>query len=192
MKLGSARSQVPTAWRLVDIKVDPKRASFTYRLNRRKLATTRRREGRYLLRTNLTDSDPGKLWELYLTLVKIEEAFKNLKSDLALRPIFHQREDRIEAHIFIAFLAYCLQVTLDRRLHALAPGITPRSIFEKFAAVQMIDVTIPTTDSRTLTLTRYTEPEPELKMLLEKLKLVLPQQSPPKITAAQVSPPTLL
>jgi hypothetical protein len=192
MKLGSARSQVPTAWRIVDIKVDPKRASLTYQLNRRKLATTRRREGRYLLRTNLTDSDPAKLWELYLTLVKIEEVFKNLKSDLALRPIFHQREDRIEAHIFIAFLAYCLQVTLDRRLHALAPGLTPRSIFEKFAAVQMIDVTIPTTDSRTLTLTRYTEPEPELKMLLEKLKLVLPQQSPPKITAAQVPPPTLL
>jgi len=192
MKLGSARSQVPTAWRLIDIKVDPKRASFTYQLNRRKLATTRRREGRYLLRTNLTDSDPAKLWELYLTLVKIEEAFKNLKSDLALRPIFHQREDRIEAHIFIAFLAYCLQVTLDRRLRALAPGLTPRSIFEKFAAAQMIDVTIPTTDSRTLTLTRYTEPEPELKMLLEKLKLVLPQQSPPKITAAQVPPPTLL
>jgi transposase len=192
MKLGSARSQVPTAWRLVDIKVDRKRASFTYQLNRRKLATTRRREGRYLLRTNLTDSDPAKLWELYLTLVKIEEAFKNLKSDLALRPIFHQREDRIEAHIFIAFMAYCLQVTLDRRLHALAPGLTPRSIFEKFAAVQMIDVTIPTTDSRTLTLTRYTEPEPELKMLLEKLKLVLPQQSPPKITAAQVPPPTFL
>jgi hypothetical protein len=192
MKLGSARSQVPTAWRLVDIKVDRKRASFTYQLNRRKLATTRRREGRYLLRTNLTDSDPAKLWELYLTLVKIEEAFKNLKSDLALRPIFHQRADRIEAHIFIAFMAYCLQVTLDRRLHALAPGLTPRSIFEKFAAVQMIDVTIPTTDSRTLTLTRYTEPEPELKMLLEKLKLVLPQQSPPKITAAQVPPPTLL
>jgi transposase len=192
MKLGSARSQTPTAWRLVDIKVDPKRASFTYRLNRQKLATTRRREGRYLLRTNLADSDPAKLWQLYLILVKIEEAFKNLKSDLALRPIFHQREDRIEAHIFIAFMAYCLQVTLDRRLHALAPGLTPRSIFEKFAAVQMIDVTIPTTDGRILTLTRYTEPEPELKMLLEKLKLVLPQQSPPKITATQVPPPDLL
>jgi len=101
MKLGSARSQVPTAWRLVDIKVDRKRAGFTYQLNRRKLATTRRREGRYLLRTNLTDSNPAKLWELYLTLVKIEEAFKNLKSDLALRPIFHQRGDRIEAHILV-------------------------------------------------------------------------------------------
>ena len=114
MKLGSARSQAPTAWRLVDIEVDRKRASLTYRLNRKKLAQARRREGRYLLRTNLNDSDPAKLWELYLTLVKIEEAFKTLKSDLALRPIFHQREDRIEAHIFIAFLAYCLHVTLGR------------------------------------------------------------------------------
>jgi transposase len=192
MKLGSARSQAPTAWRLVNIKVDPKLASFTYALNRNELAKVRRREGRYLLRTNLCDSDPAKLWELYLTLVKIEEAFKNLKSDLALRPIFHQREDRIEAHIFIAFLAYCLHITLDRRLHALAPGLTPRSVFEKFAAVQMIDVSIPTTDGRTLTLTRYTEPEPELKLLLEKLKLELPQQPPPKITALQLRPPTFL
>ena len=107
MKLGSARNQARTAWRLVDIKVDANAASFTYALNRNKLAKVRRREGRYLLRTNLkfSDSDPAKFWELYLTLVKIEEAFKNLKSDLALRPIFHQREDRIEAHIFIAFLS---------------------------------------------------------------------------------------
>jgi hypothetical protein len=192
MKLGSARSQAPTAWRLVDIDVDRKIATFSYRLNRKKLAQTRRREGRYLLRTNLTDSDPARLWELYLTLGKIEEAFKNLKSDLALRPIFHQREDRIEAHIFIAFLAYCLHVTMGRRLHALAPGLTPRSVLEKFAAVQMIDVHIPTTDARTITLSRYTEPEPELKLLLEKLKLALPPQRPPKITAAQATPPNPL
>ena len=189
MKLGSARSQAPTSLRLVDVDVDPKIASLAYRLNRKKLAQARRREGRYLLRTNLTDSDPARLWELYLTLVKIEEAFKDIKSDLALRPIFHQREDRIEAHIFIAFLAYCLHVTLGRRLHALAPGLTPRSVFEKFAAVQMIDVHIPTTDARTITLTRYTEPEPELKLLLEKLKLELPPQRSPKITASQAPPP---
>src|ERR1700752_3747560 len=111
----------------------------------------------------------------------IEEAFKTLKGDLAIRPIFHQLEARIEAHVFIAFLAYCLHVTLGRRLHALAPGLTPRSVLEKFAAVQMIDVHIPTTDARTITLTRYTEPEPELKLLLQKLKLRLPPQRPPKI-----------
>src|SRR6185312_5275841 len=95
-------------------------------------------------------------------LVRVEEAFKNLKGDLAIRPIFHQDQARIEAHIFIAFLAYCLHATLARRLHALAPGLSPRSVIEKFAAMQMIDVHIPTTDGRELRLTRYTEPPMEL------------------------------
>ena len=119
-------------------------------------------------------------------------AFKNLKGDLAIRPIFHQLEARIDAHVFIAFLAYCLHVTLGRRLHALAPGLTPRSVLEKFAAVQMIDVLLPTTDGRELLLTRYTEPESELKLLLNKLKLDLPAQPPPKITLAAPVRPTPL
>jgi transposase len=188
MKLGAARSQAPAAWRLIIIDVDKKSAAFSYRLDRNKLRQVRRREGRYLLRTNLTQDDPARLWELYLQLVKVEEAFKNLKGDLAIRPIFHQDATRIEAHIFIAFLAYCLHATLGRRLHALAPGLTARAVLEKFTAVQMIDVQIPTTDGRELTLTRYTEPEPELKLLLDKLKLDLPAQPPPKITAAQLPP----
>jgi hypothetical protein len=165
---------------------------FSYRLDRDKLRVARRREGRYLLRTNLTEHDPAKLWTYYLQLVAVEEAFKNLKGDLAVRPIFHQDEERIEAHIFIAFLAYCLHVTLRRRLHALAPGLTPRSALEKFAAVQMIDVHVPTTDGRELMLTRYTQPEPELSLLIDKLRLDLPDQPPPKITAAAVNPPTPL
>src|ERR1700678_3816697 len=117
----------------------------------------------------------------------IEEAFKNLKGDLALRPIFHHDESRIEAHIFIAFLAYALQITLTRRLHALAPGLTARSALEKFAAVQMIDVHLPTTDGREIVLTRYTQPEPELQLLINQLKLSLPSQPPPKITAAALA-----
>jgi len=112
--------------------------------------------------------------------------------DLAIRPVFHQLEARIEAHVFIAFLAYCLHVTLARRLHTLAPGLTPRSVLEKFAAVQMIDVHLPTTDGRELVLTRYTEREPELSLLLKKLKLELPAQPPPKITAIAPAPPTPL
>ena len=116
--------------------------------------------------------------------------FKNLKGDLAIRPIHHQLESRIEAHIFIAFLAYCLHVTLGYRLRALAPGLTPRSVLDKFAAVQMIDVHIPTIDGRQLLLTRYTEPERELKLLLAKLKLVLPGQPPPKITVTALPPAT--
>jgi hypothetical protein len=97
-----------------------------------------------------TDDDPARLRSLYLQLVSVEEAFRNLKGDLAIRPIFHQDQARIEAHIFIAFLAYCLHVTLGRRLHALAPGLTPRRAIEKFAAVQMIDLHVPTTDGREL------------------------------------------
>jgi hypothetical protein len=192
MKLGAARQKAPTAWRLVTIEVDPRSPAFTYRLDRSKLRTARRREGRYLLRTNLTEHDPAKLWTYYLQLGTVEEAFKNLKGDLAIRPIFHQDEERVEAHIFIAFLAYCLHATLKRRLHALAPGLTPRSVIEKFSAVQMIDVHVPTTDGRELQLTRYTQPEHELCVLLDKLKLDLPAQSPPKITPAAVDPANLM
>jgi Transposase DDE domain len=186
MKLGAARARAPTAWRLVDIEMDKESSMFIYTLNRQKLRRIRRREGRYLLRTNLTENDPALLWQYYTQLVAVEEAFKNLKGDLAIRPIFHQEERRLEAHIFIAFLAYCLQITLQRRLHALAPGLTARSALEKFAAVQMIDVHLPTTDGRELLLTRYTQPEPELRLLIQQLKLQLPAQPPPRIATANV------
>ena len=187
MKLGTARSRAPTAWRLVDIEMDKESSMFVYTLNRQKLRRIRRREGRYLLRTNLTENDPALLWQYYTQLVAVEEAFKNLKGDLAIRPVFHQEERRIEAHIFIAFLAYCLQITLQRRLHALAPGLTARSALEKFAAVQMIDVHLPTTDGRELLLTRYTQPEPELKLLIQQLRLQLPPQPSPRIATGSVT-----
>ena len=187
MKLGAARSRAPTAWRLVDIEMDKESSMFVYTLNRQKLRRIRRREGRYLLRTNLTENDPALLWQYYTQLVAVEEAFKNLKGDLAIRPVFHQEERRIEAHIFIAFLAYCLQITLQRRLHALAPGLTARSTLEKFAAVQMIDVHLPTTDGRELLLTRYTQPEPELRLLIQQLKLQLPPQPPPRIATGSIT-----
>jgi transposase len=189
MKLGAARQQWPTAWRLVAIRVPKKdqeinEQTFTWRLRKNKLRQVRRREGRYLLRTNLTEEDPAKLWQYYIQLTQVEEAFKNLKGDLALRPVYHQKEDRIEAHIFVAFLAYCLHVTLRRWLRDLSPGLTPRSVLEKFAAVQMVDVHLPTSDGRHVILPRYTQPEPELRVLLHQLKLTLPEQPPPRITPA--------
>jgi Transposase DDE domain len=191
MKLGAARSKAPSAWRLVKTDVD-KTGALTYALDRDKLRKIRRREGRYLLRTNLTDDDPAKLWQYYIQLVAVEEAFRNLKGDLAIRPVFHKCEKRIEAHIFVAFLAYCLQITLTRRLHSLAPGLTARSALAKFAALQMIDVHLPTTDGREIILTRTTEPEPDLRLLLDRLKLQLPVQPPPKITAAALPAQHLL
>jgi hypothetical protein len=184
IKLGQAKAKWPTGWRLVKVALDPTLAAFGYALDRVKLRQARRREGRYLLRSNLAEDDPATLWNYYLQLGQVEEAFRNLKGDLAIRPIHHQEPERIQAHIFIAFLAYCLHVTIGHRLKGLAPGLTPRSLFEKFAAVQMIDVHIPTTDGRQLQLTRYTQPEPELTLLLNRLKLELPNQPPPKITAA--------
>ena len=186
MKLGAARQQAPSAWRLVEVTVDATAATFTYRLKKDKLRQVRRREGRYLLRSNLTQTDPAVVWNYYLQLVEVEQAFRNLKGDLALRPIFHQEQTRIEAHIFVSFLAYCLHVTLGQWLRTLAPGLTTRSVLEKFAAVQMVDVHIPTNDGRMLILSRYTQPEPDLQLLLARLKLQLPAQPPPRITAAAV------
>ncbi len=183
MKLGAARAKAPAAWRLIDVEVAPEAATFIFTLNRKKLRQVRRREGRYLLRTNLCGKEPAQLWQFYIQLTEIEAAFKNLKDDLQLRPIYHQLENRIEAHIFVAFLAYCLHVTLRARLKPLAPGLTPRAVLDKFAAVQMLDVHFPTTDGRTLILSRYTELNADQKLLAKQLKLNLPSQPPPRITA---------
>jgi len=183
MKLGAARAKAPAAWRLLDITVDPHTAAFTYALNRKKLRRARRREGRYLLRTNMSGRDPAELWRFYIQLVAVEAAFKNLKDDLQLRPIYHQLESRVEAHIFVAFLAYCLHVTLRARLRPMAAGLTPRAVLDKLAGIQMLDVHFPTTEGRTLIMSRYTEPDVDQKLLLQRLGLALPPQPPPRIAA---------
>jgi len=187
LKLGGAKSQFPAAWRLVQLRLPQEsepvnEQTFGFALRKDKLRQVRRREGRYLLRSNLSGQDPAKLWQFYVQLTQVEAAFKDLKDDLSLRPVFHQLEHRIEAHIFVAFLAYCLHVSLRARLRVLAPGLTPRSMLEKFAAVQMLDVHFPTTDGRQLVFCRYTQPEKDHKMLLTLLGWELPPQSPPKIT----------
>ena len=189
LKLGAAKAEAGKAYRLVEIQVpkvgEPVSAeTFTFSLRKEKLRAAIRTEGDYLLRSNLSDEDPGVLWQRYIQLTEIESAFRNLKSDLAVRPIYHQKDPRIEAHIFVAFLAYCLYVTLQQRLRALAPGLTARAVIEKMAAIQMIDVHLPTTDGRILVLSRYTQPEPDHELLLQRLHLTLPPQPPPKISQA--------
>lgn len=160
-------------------------ASLEFSLDCDKLRQVRRKEGRNLPHTHLTAHEPDALWRFYIQLTEIEQAFKEIKHDLAIRPIFHKTEERIEAHIFVAFLAYCLQVTLKAKLRTLAGGTTPREVIAKFKTVQMVDVHLPTTDGRELILSRYTQPETEHRMLLDQLRLSLPSQPPPKITAAQ-------
>jgi transposase len=191
MKLGAAKQEAGRAAALIKVtlpKTSAKKASFEFVLDRAKLRQVRRREGRYLLRTNLGAHDPAQLWSFYIQLTEVEQAFKELKHDLAVRPIWHQLEHRIEAHIFVAFLAYCLQVTLKARVKPLARGITPREVIDKFKTIQMVDVHLPTTDGRELVLSRYTQPEPEHRMLIDGLHMRLPEQPPPRITASQLPP----
>jgi transposase len=189
MKLGAARQEAGRAAGLVKVTIPKsaaKTASLQFRLDRNKLRQVRAREGRYLLRTNLTTGAPEQLWTFYIQLTEVEQAFKELKHDLAVRPIFHRTEERIEAHIFVAFLAYCLHVTLKARLKPLAGGITPREVLAKFKTMQMVDVHLPTTDGRELILSRHTQPEPEHRMLLQGMRMQLPEQPPPKITTSHV------
>ena len=188
LKLGAAKKEAGGAYSLVEIKL-PKsheavnEETFTFGLRKNKLRTVRRTEGCYLLRSNLIGRDPAKLWEYYIQLTEIEQAFKELKHDLSVRPIYHQVDNRVDAHIFVSFMAYCLLTTLRHRAKQKAPGLTPRAILEKFSAMQMVDVHLPTTDQRLLILPRYTQPDPDQRLLLAQLKLVLPGQPPPKIAA---------
>jgi transposase len=183
MRLGAARKDAGRVWQLVEVQTAP----FRFSLNKARLRQTRTREGRYLLRSNLPGHDPAVLWTLYIQLTEIEQAFKELKQDLSLRPIYHQVDPRIEAHIFVSFLSYGLLVTLKQQLKAHAHGLTPRSVLEQLQAIQMLDVRAPTTDGRWLTMSRYTQPEPAQHLILAQLGLRLPPQPPPRITAETTS-----
>ena len=188
MRIGAAKTEAGRAFGFVKMQVpDAKqpvtRESFRFTVDQNKLKEAELRDGHYLLRSNLTGADPAVLWTRYVQLTQIEGAFRSLKSELGIRPIYHHLEHRVDAHILIAFLAYCLQVTLKNRLWLHAPGLTPTAVMEKLAPIQMIDVWIPTVDGRWLILPRYTQPEKDTKILLQKLKLELPTQPPPRITA---------
>jgi transposase len=191
MRVGAAKTEAGRAFGYVKIQLPTAhqavtRETFTFQIDKDKLREAQLRDGHYLLRTNLVAEDPAVLWDRYMQLVQVEAAFKCLKSDLGIRPIYHQLEHRVEAHILIAFLAYCLTATLKHRLQVHAPGLTPRSVLEKLATIQALDVWLPTTDGRYLVMPRYTEPEADLALLLHKLKFVLPKQPRPRLVSAPV------
>src|SRR6201981_2064717 len=193
MRLGAAKSQAGRAFQFLQLQVPREgqqvtRETFQFRVDKKKLQEAEWRDGHYLLRSNLTAGDPSVLWARYVQLTQIESVFRSLKSELGIRPIRHQLEHRADAHILIAFLAYCLQVTLKHRLLLQAPGLTPTAVLEKLAEIKMIDVWIPTVDQRWLILPRYTQPSPDTKLLIEKLRLELPSQPPPRLTGQKESP----
>ena len=191
LKIGAAKKEAGRSFSLVSIEYpeftdECTQATFSFSLNKPKLRAIRRKEGKYLLRSNITDKDPAQLWNHYMQLTEIEQVFKEVKGDLSVRPIYHQKIERIEAHIFVAFIAYTLQVTLKQRCRERASGLTPRSVIEQLSGIQMLDVHIPTTDGRKITLKRYTKPDKTQELVLAQLGLVLPPQPPPEITAPRM------
>ena len=188
-RLAVARTKAGRAWKLISVKlpkaseeVTPK--TFSWHLDWDGIREARAKdEGTYLLRTNLEDCDPKTLWRKYMIQGEIEYAFRELKGDLGLRPVYHQLEDRIEAHIFTSFMALCLLTTLRAIAREHAPGLTPRQIIDKMKTVKMVDVVMPTTDGRVVTLPRYVEPKEDVALMLGALGFTLPAQPPPKISS---------
>ena len=188
-RLAVAETKAGRAWKMIDVTT-PREGervtaeSFSWKLGWPRIREARANdEGTYLLRTNLPECDPKTLWKKYMVQGEIEYAFRELKNDLGLRPVYHQLADRIEAHIFTAFMALCLLQTLRAIAREHAPGLTPRQIIEKFRMVKMVDVVMPTTDGRIVTLPRYVEPKKDVAILLDRLGLTLPAQPPPKVSS---------
>lgn len=192
LRIGAAKKEAGRAFGFVKIQLPKKdepvtRATFGFHTDKAKLKAAEQRDGHYLLRSNLTAEDPAVLWTRYVQLTHIESVFRSLKSELGIRPIYHQLEHRADAHVLIAFLAYCLQVTLKNRLLIHAPGLTPAAVFEKLATIQMVEVWIPMLDGRWLVLPRHTQPEPDVQALLDQIRITLPSQPPPRIKSSQVA-----
>src|SRR5947208_6982283 len=191
LRIGAAKKEAGRAFGFVKIQI-PKagqavtRETFSFQVNKPKLQAAEQRDGHYLLRSNLTGEDPAVLWTRYVQLTQIESVFRSLKSELGIRPIYHQLEHRADAHVLIAFLAYCLQVTLKNRLMIHAPGLTPSSVFDKLSTIQMVEVWIPLLDGRWLVLPRHTQPEADVQALMEQIRLTLPPQPPPRIKSTQL------
>ena len=135
------------------------------------------REGAYLLRTNLVGQTVEELWTKYIQLTEAEAAFRALKSELAVRPVFHQLERRVKAHLLVAFLGYALWVTLKHLLHRRGTGLTPARALALLATLQSADIILPTTDGREIRLRRVTQPTPEQQRLLDQLESPSPPTS---------------
>ena len=190
LRIGAAKKEAGRAFGFVKLQLPGKdqevtRATFKFGTDKAKLKAAEQRDGHYLLRSNLTGEDPAVLWTRYVQLTQIESVFRSLKSELGIRPIYHQLEHRADAHVLIAFLAYCLQVTLKNRLMIHAPGLTPASVFEKLSAIQMVEVWIPLLDGRWLVLPRHTQPEADVQAMMKQIRIALPPQPPPRIKLSQ-------
>lgn len=185
-RLGRLHERYPRVWRHVEISSNV--LSLAWRWDREALRRATLRDGAYLLRTNLTDTDPQKLWQQYIQLTEVEAAFRALKSELAIRPIWHRVERRVEAHIMVAFLGYCLWVSLKQKLRRQAPSLTSWQCLSLLSQIQLIEVWFKLRDGRSICLERITQPTQPQAVILDQLALTLPRQPPPKIYPSQCPP----
>jgi transposase len=164
---------------LFDVKVEAD-ASGCARLRWSKLEAWREwarlSEGCYVLRSNVTDWSPEDLWRADIQLTEAEAAFHVHKSDLAIRPVWHQKQDRVQAHILVCFLAYVLWKTLEQWQRRAGLGQSPRTILNEFQRIHSTDVVLPTEDGRELRLRCVVRPDAAQAALLDRLGLDLPQR----------------
>jgi hypothetical protein len=181
MRLGRLKERYPKAWGCAGVKV--KGLSLNWKWDRAALRLAKARDGAYLLRTNLQATDPAQLWRQYVQLTEVEAVFRALKSDMAIRPIWHHTPKRVEAHVMVAFLGYCLWVCLKAKLRRAAPSLTPWQLLDQFARIQMVEVWFKLRAGGCLCLERITQPEQAQAALLDQLGWTLPKQKPPRIYA---------
>jgi transposase len=137
------------------------------------------REGAYLLRTNLTVNGAADLWKKYMQLTEVEAAFRTLKSELAIRPLFHQLEKRVKAHVLVAFLGYALQVTLKHLLKRSASEYSPAQALKRLAEIRSVDIVLPTVEGREIWLRRIAQLDEQQQSILHQLKITLPERLEP-------------
>jgi len=133
-------------------------------------------EGAYLLRSNITDWSDEQLWKAYIQLTQAEAAFRIQKDQLRVRPIWHQRADRVQAHILVCFLAFVLWKSLEMWQQRAGLGNSPRTVLEELARIQSHDVVLPTPAHGDIRLRCITQPDAAQAMLLDRLGIVLPKR----------------
>ena len=184
MRVGRLAERWARAWAYLTVKWEAGRLSW--RWDREALRLAALRDGAYLLRTNLKERTPEALWKMYVQLSEVESVFRAMKSQLAIRPIWHWVGPRVEAHVMVAFLGYCLWVCLKQKLKAVAPSLTPWQLLDQFGRIVQVEVWFKLRAGGAICLPRITQPEPAQAILLHQLGWSLPEQPPPKIYKDQV------
>lgn len=188
--IGRLSERHPQAWRWIAVEyVRPltgtDRGAVRWTWDRPTFRRATLTEGAYLLRAHWTEQDPAKLWATYMQLTEAEAAFRTLKSEIKVRPIWHWTEPRVQAHLMVAFLGYCLWVYLKQCCRKTAPSLTPWTLLDQLGRIVLVEVWFQLRNGGTICLPRITQPEPAQAALLRQLGWTLPMQPPPRVYRAQ-------